>query len=293
LNSRYNNIISDKKRFLNDNKNLNNFMTNRLISPITILSNNRNSLNYKNNYKNKAGNDMPLSPYIKNKYNIKGKMNKNNSTSNIFNFSKQNNNINKYPNIYSHNFLKNSSSNDLNQNFNKTSTAFNHHQKDNILVPINSNYRNDSIGSANNLQKMNSKENSFPLPMDIYNKNYLDLNGFHISKNGHAKGYGKHYGNEKDCPVCQSILMKNNYIMKQMNNYKDLDKYLDNEQIKNNKEQFLQDLKKPYSKLQQEEENIIRQIRYFLNSSKKSNYSNDNNKRSDDDGNLINAYFGK
>jgi hypothetical protein len=289
LNSRYNNIISNKKRFLNDNKNLNNFMTNRLISPITILSNNRNSLNYKNNYKNKAGNDMPLSPYIKNKYNIKGKMNKNNSTSNIFNFSKQNNNINKYPNIYSHNFLKNSSSNDLNQNFNKTSTAFNHHQKDNILVPINSNYRNDSIGSANNLQKMNSKENNFPLSMDIYNKNNLDLNGFHISKNAHAKGYGKHYGSIDDCPICQSMLMKNNYFMKKMTNYQDFIKEKDYETIRNNREKFLHDLKQPITQKQRQEANIIKEIRQFLNYSK-NNYVENNNGQNE--ASVINSYFG-
>ena len=139
-----------------------------------------------------------------------------------------------------------------------------------------------------------SSDLSRPISFEPHNKLAFDLKFIHnLRKSNNERGYGKHYGNEKDCPVCQSILMKNNYIMKQMNNYKDLDKYLDNEQIKNNKEQFLQDLKKPYSKLQQEEENIIRQIKYFLNSSKKSNYSNDNNKRSDDYVNLINAYFGK
>ena len=263
-------------------------MSNRLISPNTLISNNnRNSFISKNNYKNKEVNNMPLSPYLKNKYNIKRKMNKNNSTSNIYDLSNQNKNVDKYPNIYSHNFLKNSSSNDLNNNFNKTSTAFNHYKKDNTLAPIN--YRNDSIVSANNLQKTNSKENAFPLSMDINNKNYFDLNGFHISKNGHAKGYGKHYGSIDDCPICQSMLMKNNYFMKKMTNYHNFIKEKDYETIRNNREKFLHDLKQPITQKQRQEANIIKEIRQFLNYSK-NNYNENNNGQNE--ASVINSYFG-
>ena len=58
------------------------------------------------------------------------------------------------------------------------------------------------------------------------------------------KGYGRHFGTEKDCPICQSMLLKSNYNMKNMINYHEFIKQKDQNTIKYNKMQFLQELKK-------------------------------------------------
>ena len=215
---------------------------------------------------------------------------------NLINHNKKN----RFPIIKQNHLAKNMSNpnlnldnfNDVNLNCVNNHTNFNHQLKKSIYIPIVSN--KNSIRSIQKLNSNNIKttDMSSPISNEPQNKFAFDLKFIHnLKKGNNEKGYGKHYGSEKDCPVCQSILMKNNYLMKQMNNYKDLNKIKDNERIKNNKEQFLQDLKKPNSKIQKEEANIIRQIRYFLNSSKKpSNYSDINN--INDEGNIINAYFG-
>ena len=75
-----------------------------------------------------------------------------------------------------------------------------------------------------------------------------------------------------------------------LNQYNDLLKHKDHERIKNNKEIFLQELKKPNSRIQREEASIIRQIKKFLGSTKRNNNQFQNNEHDDD--NVINAYFG-
>ena len=289
----------DQNKFVNTSA-FNNYMNNRLISPEILISKNRNKSTLNIFKTTKKSNDIPKSPYLQSKFSFKNPMNKNNSVINMINNNKKNN---RFPIIKQNHLSKNASNtnlnldnfNDINLNCIKNHTIFNNHQsKKDIYIPIVSN--KSSIRSVNN-QKLNNNnmkttELSSPISNDPQNKFAFDLKYIHNLKKGkNEKGYGKHYGSEKDCPVCQSILMKNNYLMKQMNNYKDLNKFKDNERIKINKEQFLQDLKKPNSKIQKEEANIIRQIRYFLNSSKRSNNYNEIN-NINDEGNIINAYFG-
>ena len=288
---------NNEQNKLFNSKIFNNYMNNRLVSPEILISKNRNRSSINKNSKRFV--DMPLSPYLQSKFIFKNPINKNNSVINMTNNKKNN----KFPSINQHNLAKNASSsnididniNDINLNFIKTNTIFNYQPKNNIFIPIVSNKRVDSIKSAHTQKLKNNNikttEISSPLSNEHQNKLIFDIKSFHNLKKGtHDKGYGKHYGNEKECPICQSILMKNNYLMKNMNPYNDIIKMKDNERIKSNKEQFLQDLKKPNSKIQKEEANIIRQIRYFLNSSKKANNNENNN--ANDEGNVINAYFG-
>jgi hypothetical protein len=286
-----------QNKFFNS-KAFNNNINNRLVSPNILISKN---LNRNKNYQKKLA-DIPLSPYLPNKFNLKKPINKNNSLVNMFNKNNNKATINQFPNINQKNLIKNSScsnlnsgNNDINLNFYKTDTIFNYQPKNNIFIPIVSNKRVDSIKSANTqkLQNNNIKntELSSPLSVDPHNKLNFDIKSFHnLKKNCNEKGYGKHYGNEKECPICQSMLMKNNYLMKNMNHYNDIMKYKDYERIKNNKEQFLQELKKPNTRMQREEASIIRQIRQFLGSSKKNNNYFENNEK--DETNAINAYFG-
>ena len=70
-------------------------------------------------------------------------------------------------------------------------------------------------------------------------KNFHNAKKFHVGD----KGYGRHYGNEKDCPVCQSVSMKSNYNMKNFHHYHDFIKQRDQNTIKMNKQQFLHELK--------------------------------------------------
>ena len=291
-------------------KAFNNNMNNRLVSPNILVSKNINKNRNTNNKNQKKLTDLPLSPYLLSKFNLKNNMNKNNSAMNVLsnnkrqNFNNNNNSNNKFPNINQNNLMKNSSStnlnmgsssNDINLNFYKTDTIFNYQPKNNIFIPIVSNKRLDSIKSTNTQKLKNNilktSEISSPVSVEPQNKLNFDIKDFHnLKKNHHEKGYGRHYGNEKECPVCQSIIMKNNFLMKNMNNYNDILKHKDHERIKFNKEQFLQELKKPNSRIQREEASIIRQIRQFLGTNKKKNFFENNSEQNDE--NVINAYFG-
>ena len=128
----------------------------------------------------------------------------------------------------------------------------------------------------NNLKSI---EVSTPISVDYPNKLNIDMKSFHFSKKFHQddKGYGKHFGNEKDCPICQSLSMKSDYLMKNMNHYNDFIKKRDQNTIKNNKEQFLHELKMPNTKSQKMEANIIREIKHFINTTKKGRNYNWNN----------------
>ena len=76
--------------------------------------------------------------------------------------------------------------------------------------------------------------------------------------------------------------------MKNMVHYHEFIKQKDQDTIKFNKEQFLQELKKPSTSSQRMEASILKEIRQFINNSKKpenmyNNYKNDSS--------IINAYF--
>ena len=105
------------------------------------------------------------------------------------------------------------------------------------------------------------------------------------------KGYGKHFGNEKECPICQSMLLKSNYNMKNISNYNEFIKQRDQHTIKFNKEQFLHELKKPSTQKEKMEATIMKEIKQFINYSKKAENMY-NNYNYQNDSSIINAYFG-
>ena len=289
---------NNHRTFMNS-RDFNNYMNNKLISP-NILINRQISKNLnKKNYQQKLT-DIPLSPYLINKYNIKKKpLNKSNSSINFYNSS--NKKSNKFPTIINNNnpnVLKPNNSNanlandNINLNFFKTNTIFNFNHKDNAFIPVLKNRHLEGIQSANinnyNNNHLKSIDISSPVSVDYPNKLNIDMKNFQNSKRFHQddKGYGKHFGSEQDCPICQSMSMKSNYLMKKMNHYHDFIKKRDQNTIKNNKEQFLNELKMPYTKSQKMEANIIREIKQFINHSKKTENNGQN------DASLINAYFG-
>ena len=291
---------NNQRTFL-DRGELNNYMDHRLISPNILI--NRNINQNRNKYQKKLT-DVPLSPYLLNKYNFMQKpLNKSNSAMNIFNNS--NKKINKkFPNISNnHNSLKSGNSNQYisnlqnepNLNFFKTNPIFNFNPKNNVFIPVIKNRQIQGIQSANlpNLHNYNFKniEISTPISVDIPNRITLDMKNFHKSKQIHPgdKGYGRHFGNEKDCPICQSVFMKSNYNMKNMHHYNDFIKQRDKNTIKLNKQQFLQELKKPSTRSQKMEADIMKEIKQFINYSKKIESIENNDQ---DDASIINAYFG-
>ena len=288
------------------NRDINNYMNNRLISPNILI--NRHAINIVPNRKKfqKKLTDMPLSPYLLNKYNLIQKpLNKSNSAMGIFNNSNKKQNNNKFPNIFNiHNPLKTGNSNyyapntqdDINLNFFKTNTIFNFNPKNNLFIPILKNRNLEDIQSANIIQKFKNSnfkniEVSTPISVDLPNRITLDMKNFHNTKKNHPgdKGYGRHFGNEKDCPVCQSVSMKCNYNMKNMHYYHQFIKQRDQDTIKLNKEQFLQELKQPNTKSQKMEADIMKEIKQFINYSKKAENMNNNFQ---DDASIINSYFG-
>ena len=74
-----------------------------------------------------------------------------------------------------------------------------------------------------------------------------------------------------------------------MNHYNDFIKKRAQNTIKNNKEQFLHELWMPNTKSQKMEANIIREIKHFINTTKKNENMENNGQN---DASLINAYFG-
>ena len=77
--------------------------------------------------------------------------------------------------------------------------------------------------------------------------------------------------------------------MKNINHYNDFIKERDKKTIKYNKLQFLNDLKKPNTQSEKMEALIIKEIKQFINNTKKTeNFSNNDQ----NEGALINAYFG-
>ena len=299
---------NNQRTFMNRGD-LNNYMNNRLVSPSILINRhiNRNMQNKKNFPKRLT--DIPLSPYLLNKYNmIQKPLNKSNSAINLFNNNNNSNkkSNNKFPSITNnHNSLKSGNSNmysqniqnDSNYNFSKTNPIFNFNPKNNnnVFIPIIKNRPIEGIKSANNQKIENSNFKSIDLPspvsVDIPNKITLDMKNFHNAKKFHVgdKGYGRHYGNEKDCPVCQSVSMKSNYNMKNFHHYHDFIKQRDQNTIKMNKQQFLHELKQPHTKSQKREADIMREIKQFINYTRKTeNIGNiDPN-----DASIINAYFG-
>ena len=284
---------------------LNNYMNNRLVSPSILINRhiNRNMQNKNTNYPKRLT-DIPLSPYLLNKYNMLPKpLNKSNSAINLFNNSNKKSN-NKFPSITNnHNSLKSGNSNvynpnipnDPNNNFFKTNPIFNFNPKNNVFIPVIKNRPYEGIKSANiqNVQNSNFKSIDLPSPVsvDIPNKITLDMKNFHNAKKFHVgdKGYGRHYGNEKDCPVCQSVSMKSNYNMKNFHHYHDFIKQRDQNTIKMNKQQFLHELKQPNTKSQKREADIMREIKQFINYTRKNENIGNNDPN---DASIINAYFG-
>ena len=284
---------------------LNSYMNSRLISPSILINRhiNRNMMQNDKNYQKKLT-DIPLSPYLLNKFNFGQKpLNKSNSAINLFNNSNKKPN-NKFPNITNnHNSLKTGNSNvnvpnisnDASFNYFKTNTIFNFNPKNNLLIPIIKNRPSEGIKSANIQKLQNSQfkmtEAISPVSADVPNKITLDMKNFHNATKFHAgdKGYGRHFGSEKDCPVCQSVYMKSNYNMKNFHRYHDFIKQRDQNTIKINKQQFLHELKKPTTKSQKMEANIMKEIKQFINYTKKTENIGNNEQN---DASIINAYFG-
>ena len=295
--SKYNNNdIKNQKHFIYKGD-LNSYMNSRIISP-SILNRKK-----RKNYKKNMGN-FPISPYLLNKINFSQKpLSKSNSALNIFN-NYNKNSKKKFPNINNnHNSLKSlnsnmknqNSQNEINVNFFKTNTILNFNPKNSVVIPVMKDKPIESLKSAN-YQKMHnsyfkSLEVSTPTTIEVPSKINIDLKHFHNIKKFHIddKEYGRHFGNEQDCPVCQSVSMKINYNMKNINHYNDFIKERDKKTIKYNKLQFLNDLKKPNTQSEKMEALIIKEIKQFINNTKKTeNFSNNDQ----NEGALINAYFG-
>ena len=294
---------NNQRTFIN-NRELNNYMNSRLVSPSILINRHiAKNLENKKKYKKKLT-DVPLSPYILNKYNFLPKqINKSKSAINLFNNQHKKSNKKLFPNISNnHNSLKSGSSiidisnipNDINLNVFKTNTIFNFNPKNNIFIPAIQKRNLESVQSANihkyDNNNFKSIEISTPISPNTSNKINLDIKNFHNHKKFHGKekGFGKHFGNEKDCPICQSVSMKSKYIMKNMNHYHEFIKQRDQNTIKFNKEQFLQELKKPNTRSQKMEADIMKEIKQFIHYSKQEEnmYNNQN------DASIINAYFG-
>ena len=284
-----------------NNKALNNYMNKRIISPNILINRHLTNLNQKKSNQKKLT-DISKSPYLINKYNVFQKpLNKSNSAINFYN---NKHSFKKFPNIINnHNSLKSQNSNmyshnninDLNLNFLKSNRIFNFNPKNNIFIPMNKAGNSEEIKSSGVQRFQNSNFKNFgistPIAADMANKINLDMKYLQNAKkllNPGDKGYGRHFGNEKDCPICQSMLLKSNYNMKNMVHYHEFIKQKDQDTIKFNKEQFLQELKKPSTSSQRMEASILKEIRQFINNSKKpenmyNNYKNDSS--------IINAYF--
>ena len=293
---------NNQRTYIN-NKALNNYMNKRIISPNILINRHLTNLNNKKKDQKKLT-DTPLSPYLINKYNVSQRpLNKSNSTINFMNIGNKPS-YNKFPNImYYHNSLKSQNVNkyshnnptDLNFNFLKSNTIFNFNPKNNAIIPTIKGRNSEEIKTANIQRFQNSNFNSFglstPISAEMPNKINLDRKYLQNAKKlFHAgdKGYGRHFGTEKDCPICQSMLLKSNYNMKNMINYHEFIKQKDQNTIKYNKMQFLQELKKPSTNSQKIEANIMKEIKQFLNYSKK--HENMYNKYKNDSS-IINAYF--
>ena len=293
---------NNQRTYIN-NKALNNYMNKRIISPNILINRHLTNLNNKKKDQKKLT-DTPLSPYLINKYNVSQRpLNKSNSTINFMNIGNKPS-YNKFPNImYYHNSLKSQNVNkyshnnptDLNFNFLKSNTIFNFNPKNNAIIPTIKGRNSEEIKTANIQRFQNSNFKSFglstPISAEMPNKINLDRKYLQNAKKlFHAgdKGYGRHFGTEKDCPICQSMLLKSNYNMKNMINYHEFIKQKDQNTIKYNKMQFLQELKKPSTNSQKIEANIMKEIKQFLNYSKK--HENMYNKYKNDSS-IINAYF--
>ena len=301
--SKYN--VNNQRNNMN-HKALNNYMNKRIISPSILINRHLTSINNKKMYQKKLT-DIPLSPYLINKYNLYHKpLNKSNSAINLFNI--HNKNIrNKFPNInnnhnslkpQNHNKFSHNNPNDINLNFFKSNTIFNFNPKNNVIIPIIKGGNSEEIKSANAQKFQNSNFKSFgistPVSADMPNKINLDMKYLQNAKKlFHAgdKGYGKHFGNEKECPICQSMLLKSNYNMKNISNYNEFIKQRDQHTIKFNKEQFLHELKKPSTQKEKMEATIMKEIKQFINYSKKAENMY-NNYNYQNDSSIINAYFG-
>ena len=288
---------SNNQRTFINSRDLNSYMNSRIVSPSILMNRHINKRQYQ-----KKLTDIPLSPYILNKYNVIQKsINKSNSAINLFSNSNKKQN-NKFPNINNHNSLKPgnpnknilNNPNETNYNFFKTNPIFNYNPKNNMFIPLIKNRPVEGIKSANiqNFQNANFKgiEVSTPLSVDIPNKITLDVKNFNNAKKLHVddKGYGRHFGTEKECPICQSVFLKSNYNMKNMHHYHDFIKQRDQNTIKLNKQQFLQELKKPCTKSQKIEADIMKEIKQFISHSKKVDIGNNDQ----NDASIINAYFG-
>ena len=292
---------NNHRTFINRDE-LNNYMNHRLVSPSILINRHPiKDLQNRSKYQKKLT-DIPLSPYLLNKFNfIQKPLNKSNSSINLFNNSIKKPK-NKFPNINNnHNSLKTGNSNllfpntqnDLNLNFFKTNTILNFNPKSNIFIPLIKNRKVEGIKSAKTQfqnSNMKSLEVSTPISVDIPNKITLDMKNFHNKKiQGNDREYGRHFGNEKECPICQSVSMKSNYNMKNMHHYHDFIKQRDQNTIKLNKQIFLQELKKPNTRSQKMEANIMKEIKQFINYSKKAEIMANNGQN---DASIINAYFG-
>ena len=151
--------------------------------------------------------------------------------------------------------------NDINLNFYKTNSISNFNPKNNSLIPFISKVRESKLKSAYLSNKIKDKKGSISvLPIEESKNNVNVYKSTHNSK----RGFGKHYGKEKECPICQSMSIKSNYLMKNMNNYIDLKKQKDWSMIKIRKEQFLQSLKHTQKKKKNEMDLIIKEIKDYL-----------------------------
>ena len=259
------------------------------------------NLQKKNNYRKKLT-DIPLSPYLLSKYNNMNKpLNKSNSAINLFNnrgkkqinykFPSITNNLNSLKSMHTNIHIPNTP-NENNLNIFKTNDVFNSNSKNMSFIPILQKRPLKGLKSANTNKFQNYNaidiETSSPFHANSLHKLKLDIKNLQNAKKFHFddKGYERHFGNEKDCPVCQSVLMKSNYNMKNFHNYQNFIKQRDKSEIEKNKKQFLCELKIPNSKSHRMEAAIIREIRQFINNSKKNETNNKIN-----DASIINAYF--
>ena len=181
-----------------------------------------------------------------------------------------------------------------NNNINNSKTIINEGKKSKFRIPVINNNRISKMCSDLLYGKLKKKKKSLSVPIsadETCNNIKMECQEkFHTS----YKGLGKHYGNEKDCPICQSMSIKSNYLMKNMNKYIDIKKQKDWNTIRCNKEQFIQDLKYSHNKFKKRTDIIIKEIKDFLYFSELNKKRNIYIQNTDGNGpSFIDNYFDK
>lgn len=257
--SQYLNNNIPEKAEKNNNNNFGIFPSNRLISANFLFDRSYKKIKSKKKNENKT-----ISPYLSNIIISKRALKKSYSNSNLLTNRVRNlkqNYFRNSQNMITNQFGNINNNNDINLNFYKTNSIFNFIPKNNSLIPFISKARESKLKSAYLSNKIKDKKGSISvLPIEESKNNVKVYKSTHNSK----RGFGKHYGKEKECPICQSMSIKSNYLMKNMNNYIDLKKQKDWSMIKIRKEQFLQSLKHTQKKKKNEMDLIIKEIKDYL-----------------------------